>query len=102
MKINLKSAKYTIRYTSKFSKNLKKIKKQAKDVEKLINVLEMLANGTELDSKYQNHKLITDKKYKNCYECHIEPDWLLIYRIKKDELVILALATGSHSELFDM
>ena len=50
---------------------IKKIRKQWKDINKLIEVLETLANGEELDSKYKNHKLINDKKYIDCFECHI-------------------------------
>ena len=73
------------------------MKKQNKDINKLI---EVLANGEELDSKYRNHKLINDKIFKDCFECHIEPDWLLIYKYKNNELILLLFATGSHSELF--
>ena len=58
----------------------------------------MLANGDTLNIKYKNHKLINDKYYKNCYECHIESDWLLIYKYEKEELILIA--TGSHSEMF--
>lgn len=92
--------KYTVDYTSNFKKQHKKAKKQGKNLNKLYEVIEKLANGEELDSKYRNHDLITDKKYINCKECHIEPDWLLIYQIKNNELVLLLFAVGSHSELF--
>ena len=95
------NAVYNIQITSQFKNDYKKIKKQGKNINTLINVLETLANGEELDKKYKNHKLINDKKYKNCYECHINPDWLLIYRIKDNELILLLISTGSHSELFD-
>ena len=54
----------------------------------------------KLESKYKNHKLISNKKYKDCFECYIEPDWLLVYKIKDDKLILLLFATGSHSELF--
>ena len=92
--------KYQIRYTSDFKKNYKKIKKQGKDVEKLKNVVSKLANGLELEEKYKKHILVDSKYYKNCGECHIEPDWLLVYQYINDELVLVLVATGSHSELF--
>mgnify|MGYP001659381956 len=50
--------------------------------------------------KYKNHSLVNDKYYKDCNECHINPDWLLIYRYNKDKLLLLLIDTGSHSELF--
>ena len=92
--------KYKIDFTSNFKKQYKKIKKQGKDLNKLYEIIEKLANGEELESKYKNHNLINDKKYKECKELHIEPDWLLIYQIKDSELILLLFGTGSHSELF--
>lgn len=92
--------KYQIRYTSEFKKNYKKIKKQGKDVEKLKKVVSKLANGLELEEKYKNHILADSKYYKNCGECHIEPDWLLVYQYINNELVLVLVATGSHSKLF--
>jgi len=100
--LEVKNAKYTVQMTSKFKKNYKQIRKQHKDIEKLILVVEKLACGEELDEKYRNHSLKNDKYYKNCKECHIEPDWLLIYQIKEDKLILLLFGTGSHSEMFDM
>ena len=92
--------KYQIKYTSDFKKNYKKIKKQDKDVEKLKVVVSKLADGLELEEKYKNHMLTDSKYYKNCGECHIEPDWLLVYRYIDNELILVLIATGSHSELF--
>lgn len=92
--------KYNIDFTSNFKKQHKKAKKQGKDLGKLYEVISKLANDEELDSKYKNHDLIDDKRYKNCKECHIQPDWLLIYQIQDKELILLLFATGSHSELF--
>ena len=92
--------KYKVDYTSNFKKQYKKVKKQGKDLSKLVEVIEKLANGEELDSKYKNHSLINDKNYINCMECHIEPDWLLVYQIRDNELIMLLFAMGSHSELF--
>ena len=99
--INLQTkTKYKIRYTNDFKKNYKKIKKQGKDVEKLKVVVSKLANGLELEEKYKNHMLTDSKNYKNCGECHIEPDWLLVYQYIDNELILVLVATGSHSELF--
>ncbi len=100
MKFNFDNAKYDIQITSKFKSNYKRVKKQGKDINQLISVLETQANGEELEEKYKNHKLINDKIYKDCNECHITPDWLLVYKIQDNELILLLLATGSHSELF--
>ena len=93
--------KYTIDLTSKFKSDYKKIKKQNKDLRKLAYVIYKLANGEELEPKYKNHKLIDNKKYRDCFECHITSDWLLVYKIKDNELVLLLFATGTHSSLFN-
>ena len=92
--------KYHIDYTIKFKKQLKKILKQGYDVDKLLKVVMKLANLQELDCRYKNHKINNDKYYKDCYECHIEPNWLLIYKYVDDKLILLLFATGSHSSLF--
>ena len=92
--------KYQIKYTSDFKKNYKKIKKQGKDVEKLKTVVSKLANGLELEERYRNHMIADSKYYKNCGECHIESDWLLVYQYINDELILVLVSTGSHSELF--
>ena len=68
---------------------------------KLYEVIGLLSNGFKLDSKYLNHKLVNDKEYRECFECHIEPDWLLIYKIWDSNLVLILVATGSHSEILD-
>lgn len=93
--------KYTVDFTTNFKKQYKKVKKQGKDLNKLHMIIEKLANGEELDLKHKNHNLINNKIYRDCKECHIEPDWLLIYQIKDNELVLLLFSTGSHSELFN-
>ena len=83
-------------YTTQFKKDFKKIKKRGKEISKLINVIEILLERKNLDAKYQDHPLCG--KFKDHRECHIEPDWLLIYRRTKDELILER--TGSHSDLF--
>lgn len=97
---NLENTKYTIKYTNKFKKQFKKIMKQGKNEQKFLSVLEYLANGIALPEKYRNHNLIGSGEYPSCSECHIEPDWLLVYKIQNEELILLLFATGSHSELF--
>lgn len=90
--------KYEIKFTSQFKKDLKLAKKQKKDLNKLFEVVALLANGTALDAKYSDHSLTG--QYKHTRECHIEPDWLLIYEYDGDLLVLMLYRLGSHSELF--
>lgn len=98
---NLKNTKYHVQYTNRFKKEFKKALKQGKDETKLLDVLKVIANGKELGAKYKDHQLINNKTYKNCRECHIMPDWLLVYQYKDNELILLLFATGSHSDLFN-
>ena len=95
------ATKYEVRSTKKFDKNLKKLFKQGKDINKILEVVKLLADGVVLEAKYKNHKLINDKNYNNCFECHIEPNWLLIYKYSDNNLILLLFDTGSHSELFN-
>ena len=98
---NLENTKYHVQYTRRFKKEFKKILKQGKDEKLFLEVLNVIANGEELEEKYRNHKLINDKTFKECYECHIQPDWLLVYKVQDNDLVLLLFATGSHSDLFN-
>ena len=82
--------------TSSFKKDFKKIKKQKKDLKLMKELLLKLASADVLESKYKDHLL--SGNYKNKRECHITPDWLLIYEVNEDDLVLYR--TGSHSELF--
>ena len=90
--------KYEIKFTNQFKKDLKVAKKQGKDIEKLFEIIEKLANQEPLASKYHDHGLTG--KYKGCRECHIDPDWLLIYEIIENIMVLLLYRVGNHSELF--
>ena len=90
--------KYDLQFTSQFKKDLKLAKKQNKDLGKLFEVIDILANGETLDAKYKDHSLT--ENYRETRECHIEPDWLLIYEIRGDVLVLMHYRLGSHSELF--
>lgn len=85
-------------YSSQFKKDYKRIKKQGRDIAKLAQVLEMLAQETPLPARMRDH-LLTGT-YHEHRECHIEPDWLLIYHIDHEKLILTATRTGSHSELF--
>lgn len=90
--------KYDIQRTSQFKKDFKAAQKRGLDLQKLRTVIELLADGQQLPAEYLEHPLRGG--YKGCLECHIEPDWLLIYKIE-DELMILSLRrTGTHSDLF--
>ena len=90
--------KYEIRFTNQFKKDIKLAKKQGKDIDKLFDVIDVLANGGTLEDKYRDHDLTGS--FKGCRECHIEPDWLLIYEIDNDILILVLNRVGSHSELF--
>lgn len=101
MRININNkTKYNVQYLSKFGKQLKKTIKQGKDIEKIEKVITDLANGNKLDEKYKDHKLINDNHYKDCRECHIEPDLLLVYKYHDNDLLLFMIGIGSHSELF--
>ena len=91
--------KYDIQFTNQFKKDLKLAKKQNKNLDKLFEVIDILANGGTLDAKYRDHSL--KGKYKGTRECHIEADWLLVYEIRDDVLVLLLYRLGTHSELFN-
>lgn len=87
-----------VKYSNKFEKDYKRIKKRNYDLSKLRKVVELLANQTPLPTNYKEHNLIGD--YEGFKECHIEPDWLLIYQINNNELILVLTRTGTHSDLF--
>ena len=89
------------KYEVVFSNYLKKVLKQGKDLDKLLDVVDKLACKEKLETRFRNHNLINNKYYKNCSECHIEPDWLLVYQYNEDKLILLLVNTGSHSEVFN-
>lgn len=86
---------------SKYKKDTKRLKKQGKDKKKLVEVLEKLVEGIPLEKKYREHYLSSSSNYSGCLECHIEPDWLLIYRIDTKEQKLYLVRTGSHAEVFN-
>ena len=87
-----------IRVHNKFKKDLKAIIKRGYDEEKLWTVVEQLANEIPLPPKNHDHALTGN--YIGCRECHIEPDWLLVYEIRDEVLVLMLYRLGTHSELF--
>ena len=89
---------YKIRPSAKFQKDLKRIQKRGYDITLLKDVLNLLVNGKVLPIKYKDHNL--SGNFKGCRECHITPDWLLIYEISDDELILYLTRTGTHSDLF--
>ena len=90
--------RYVIEISSRFKKDYKLAKKRGCDLSLLQTVIDMLANGEKLPEKFNDHSL--GGEYSGYRECHILPDWLLIYRIEKDMLVLVLIRTGSHSDLF--
>lgn len=90
--------KYQIEMSSRFKKDYKTAQKRGYDTSLLKEVIDILANGEQLPDKYRDHSLTGD--YSGYRECHIQPDWLLIYRIEKDLLVLGLTRTGTHSDLF--
>ena len=84
--------------TNQFKKDLKRVKKRGKDLSILKEVLQMLREEQLLEEKYRDHALTGD--YIGFRECHVQPDWLLVYAISKEKLILTASRTGSHSDLF--
>lgn len=83
-------------YSKRFGRDVRKIVRRGKDTEKLKKIIGMLIRGEKLDEQYKNHPL--KGKYKDCHDCHIEPDWILIYRTEGD--AIQFVRKGSHADLF--
>jgi len=86
-------------YTNKMKRDAKRMKKRGKDLTKLVAVLDLLASQAPVPEKYRDHPL--KGEWHDYRECHIEPDWLLIYQIFEDKLILSASGTGTHSDLFE-
>ena len=91
--------KYKIKPTAKFQKDLKRAKRRGYDLSLLTEIIKKLANGEPLPKKNKDHGLSGD--YLGCRECHITPDWLLIYEVSDGSLFLYLTRTGTHSDLFD-
>ena len=85
-------------WTSKYKKDFKLVAKRGLNIESLLNVVELLATTDQLPENYKDHEL--SGNWKGFRECHIQPDWLLIYTISEDRLVLTLIRTGTHSDLF--
>ena len=90
---------FGIRQTSQFKKDFKLCVKRGLNIDEFTNVIIKLRNGEALPEYYKDHQLQSSKHYKNCRELHIEPDWLLIYKYTTDNVILLLVRTGSHSDL---
>lgn len=89
---------YIIKPTSRFQKDLKRIQKRGYDLSLLTDIIKKLAKGEQLPEKNRDHNLNGD--YSGCRECHITPDWLLVYEINHGELILYLTRTGTHNDLF--
>jgi len=89
---------YIVKPTSVFRKDLKRIQRRGYDIGLLSEVIEKLAAGETLDAVFNDHPL--RGKYVDCRECHITPDWLLIYKFSGSTLFLFLTRTGTHADLF--
>ncbi len=89
---------YNIRPTKIFQRDLKRAKRRGLDLSLLAAVIKTLAAGQPLPERNRDHALAGE--YAGCRECHITPDWLLIYEVDGDDLILYLTRTGSHSDLF--
>ena len=89
---------YELKYTRAFRRGYKRAKKRGLNLSLLGEIVEMLRCGKKLPKKYADHCLSGD--FSQCRECHIQPDWLLVYRIDDDILTLTFMDTGTHAELF--
>ena len=85
--------------SNRFKKDLKLAAKRGYNLDLLENVVDTLARGEKLTDKFRDHELVGN--YSGFRECHIQPDWLLVYRIENSELILFLSRTGTHSDLFD-
>ncbi len=88
---------YSIALTNTFKRQLKLCRKRGWDLSELNNVVTLLQTGETLPEKYRDHALTGDRVGQR--DCHIHPDWILIYRIRNDVLILQLLETGTHSDL---
>lgn len=94
----MRETKYTVKPTTQFKKDYKLALKRGLKIDLLETVIELLAMGKPLPAKNQDHPL--SGNWVGHRECHILPDWLLVYRIEKDVLVLILTRTGTHNDLF--
>ena len=89
---------YEVKFTTAYKKSYKLMKKRGFDISLLDDVVDLLRQGRQLDEKYRDHGL--SGNFAGFRECHIKPDWLLVYLIEDDVLTLTLVDTGSHSDIF--
>ena len=89
-----------IEFTGQFKKDYKLALKRGCDPKELEAVITLLVNEQPLPEKYRDHALMNSRNYKGMRECHIEPDWLLVYAVDKEKIILTVSRTGTHSDLF--
>jgi mRNA interferase YafQ len=87
-------------FTGQFKRDYKLAIKRGCKQEALQEIITLLVNEQPLPEKYRDHALVNSRNYKDMRECHIEPDWLLVYKIVRENLILKLIRTGSHSDLF--
>lgn len=90
---------YEVMETTRFRKDVKMMRKRGADIALLDGVIDMLSRGVKLPPSFKDHPLNGEMSVNR--ECHIRPDWLFVYRIEDERLVLLAVRTGTHSDIFD-
>ena len=91
---------YQIEFTNEMKRNVKLMRRRGKDLRKLTEVLDILTSGEQLPARNKDHQLTGNLR--DFRECHIEPDWLMIYQVHDDILVLTATATGTHADLLGL
>ena len=87
-------------YTGQFKRDYKLALRRGCDPKELEKVIMLLCNEQPLPDQYRDHALVNSRNFKNVRECHIHPDWLLIYQVLQDTLILRLIRTGTHSDLF--
>ena len=90
--------KYEILRTTQFKKDYKLAIKRGLDINKLVKVITLLADGEVLTAEFKDHSLVGN--YSGYRECHVQPDWLLVYKIEEEKLILTLYRTGTHSDVF--
>jgi len=88
----------SVAYTNQFKKDFKRVQKRGLNLLELQKLIELIVNEEPIPAKYKNHKLIGD--YKDVWDCHIKPDWLLLYQLDIENKEVTFVRTGTHADLF--
>ena len=91
---------YEVKFTAAFKKSYRQMKKRGYDISLLDEVIDQLRQGKKLDEKYRDHGLTGN--WSGFRECHVKPDWLLVYLIENDILTLTLVDTGSHADIFSL